>query len=376
MWFSTFIFKNLLRRPLRSLLTAFAVALAIGSVIALVGIANGFEQTFLTLYANAGVDMIVVRSGARQRMNSTLDESLGDKIKQIHGVREVLSGLADLVSFEDAGLYSVVIQGFEPETAVFDHMRIIAGRSLVKGDKRVALLGTILAGNLGKEVGDEVEVVEGEKYRVVGIYESHNVFENGALVVPLKELQRLMDRQGKVTGFSLILDNPRKVEEVQEIRRKIEALAPGLSALPTADHVKSITEIRLAKGMAWLTSSIALFIGFFGMMNTMVMSVHERMHEIGILRALGWRVLRIIRMIVLESVFLSTIGALAGMIGAVALVQLLIRFPTVKGLIDGRIQPIFFAYGLVIAVFLGLLDSILPALRAARMLPTEALRYE
>ena len=376
MWFSTFIFKNLIRRPLRSLLTAFAVALAIGSVIALVGIANGFEQTFLTLYANAGVDMIVVRSGARQRMNSTLDESLGDRIKQIHGVREVLSGLADMVSFEDAGLYSVVIQGFEPETAVFDHMKIIDGRSLVKGDNRVALLGTILAGNLGKKVGDDVEVVEGEKYHVVGIYESHNVFENGAVVIPLKELQRLMDRQGKVTGFSLILDNPRNVEEVQEIRRKIEALAPGLSALPTADHVKSITEIRLAKGMAWLTSCIALFIGFFGMMNTMVMSVHERMHEIGILRALGWRVLRIIRMIVLESVFLSTLGALAGMLGAVALVQLLIRFPTVKGLIDGRIQPRFFAYGLVIAVFLGLLGSILPALRAARMLPTEALRYE
>lgn len=376
MWFSTFIFKNLIRRPLRSLLTAFAVALAIGSVIALVGIANGFEQTFLTLYANAGVDMIVVRSGARQRMNSTLDESLGDKIKQLDGVREVLAGLADMVSFEDAGLYSVVIQGFEPQTAVFDHMKIIAGRSLVKGDKRFALLGTILAGNLGKKVGDDVEVVEGEKYRVVGIYESSNVFENGAVVIPLKELQRLMDRQGKVTGFSLILDNPRDVEAVQEIRRKIEALAPGLSALPTADHVKSITEIRLAKGMAWLTSSIALFIGFFGMMNTMVMSVHERMHEIGILRALGWRVLRIIRMIVLESVFLSTTGALAGMIGAVALVQLLIRFPTVKGLIDGHIQPKFFAYGLVIAVFLGLLGSILPALRAARMLPTEALRHE
>jgi putative ABC transport system permease protein len=128
--------------------------------------------------------------------------------------------------------------------------------------------------------------------------------------------------------------------------------------------------------MAWLTSSIALFIGFFGMMNTMVMSVHERMHEIGILRALGWRVMRVIRMIVLESVFLSTLGALAGMIGAVVLVQLLIRFPTVKGLIDGRIQPKFFAYGLVIAVFLGLVGSILPALRAARMLPTEALRHE
>ncbi|HEY7157188.1 MAG TPA: FtsX-like permease family protein, partial [Gemmataceae bacterium] len=204
----------------------------------------------------------------------------------------------------------------------------------------------------------------------------HNVFENGALVIPLKELQRLMDRQGKVTGFSLILDNPRSPAAVEEIRHKIEALGPGLSALPTADHVKSITELRLARGMAWLTSSIALFIGFFGMMNTMVMSVNERMHEIGILRALGWRVLRIIRMVVLESVLLSTLGALAGMAGAVVLLRLLTRSPAVNGLIEGRIQPQLLGYGLLIAIVLGLLGSILPAVRAARMLPTEALRHE
>lgn len=376
MWFTTFVLRNLLRRPLRSLLTAFAVAIAIGAVIALVGIANGFEQTFLTLYANAGVDMVVVRKGARQRMNSTLDETLGEKIQQIAGVREVLAGLADTVSFEDQGLYSVVIQGWEPQTAVFDHLTIIAGRNLKKSDRRAILLGTILAGNLGKNVGDSVEVVEGESYQVVGIYESHNVFENGALVMHLKELQRLMDRQGKVTGFSLILDNPRDAAAIGELRHKIEALAPGLSALPTADHVKSITELRLARGMAWLTSSIALFIGFFGMVNTMVMSVNERMHEIGILRALGWRVLRIIRMVVLESIFLSTLGALAGMAGAMLLVRVLTRSPAVNGLIEGKVQPELLGYALLIAIGLGLLGGVLPAVRAARMLPIEALRHD
>jgi putative ABC transport system permease protein len=309
-------------------------------------------------------------------MNSTLDEKLGDKIKQLAGVREVLAGLADTVSFEDLGLYGIVVQGWEPETAVFDHLKIIEGRKLGKSDHRDVLLGTILAGNLGKKVGDLVEVVEGEKYRVVGIYESHNVFENGALVIPLKELQRLMDRQGKVTGFSLILDNPRDPAALEELRRKIEALGPGLSALPTADHVKSITEIRLARGMAWLTSSIALFIGFFGMMNTMVMSVNERMHEIGILRALGWRILRIIRMVVMESVFLSALGAIAGMAGAVALVRLLTRSPVVNGLIEGKIQPQLLGQGMLIAIVLGLFGSILPAVRAAGMLPTEALRHE
>src|SRR6516165_8772877 len=146
MWFTVFVLRNLMRRPLRSLLTAFAVAIAIGAVIALVGIANGFEQTFLTLYANAGVDMVVVRKGARQRMNSTLDEKLGEQIKHVDGVREVLAGLADTVSFEDQGLYGVVVQGWEPETAVFEHLKIIEGRKLIKGDRRAVLLGTILAG--------------------------------------------------------------------------------------------------------------------------------------------------------------------------------------------------------------------------------------
>jgi putative ABC transport system permease protein len=128
--------------------------------------------------------------------------------------------------------------------------------------------------------------------------------------------------------------------------------------------------------MAWLTSSIALFIGFFGMVNTMVMSVNERMHEIGILRALGWRVLRIVRMVILESVFLSTLGALAGIAGAIVLVRLLTRSPAVNGLIEGKVQPGLLGYGLLIAIGLGLLGSVLPAMRAAQMLPTEALRHE
>jgi putative ABC transport system permease protein len=376
MWFTTFVLKNLTRRPLRTLLTITAIAIAIAAVVSLVGIANGFERTFMTLYESADVHMVVVRAGARQRLNSTLDENLRERIRQVPGVKEVLMGLTDVVSFEEAGLYSVVVQGFQPETAVCDHLTIIEGRPLKQGDVRRVLLGTILAGNLGKKIGDEVEVVEKERYKVVGIYESRNVFENGGLVIPLKELQRIMDRPGKVTGFSVVLEAPNDAAAVQDVRHRIEALAPGLSALPVADHIRSITEIRLAKGMAWLTSWIALFIGFFAMMNTMIMSVHERTREIGILRAVGWRVPRVVRMVLLEAVFLSVLGAVCGMVGAGVLVQLLTHIQAVSGLIEGRIAPIFFVYGFVIAVVLGLLGSVLPAIRAARMMPTEALRHE
>jgi len=379
MWFTTFIVKNLSRRPLRSLLTVFAIAIAIGAVVALVGIANGFEDTFLSLYRNADVGMLVVREGARQR-TSTLDESLGAEIKKIPGVKEVYPGLVDVVSFPDQGLYSVAVNGWEPESAVFNHLTLVTGRFLRKDDAKCAMLGTVLASNLDKKVGDKIEIVEKEFYTVVGIYESSKVIENGSLIISLKNLQDMMQAQGKVTGFSLVLENSKDKAAVEEIARQVKEIGEKkgsrVKAMPTAEFIKSLTEIRLAKSMAWITSSIALLIGFFGIMNTMVMSVNERTREIGILRAVGWKVGRIIRMILVESVLLSLVGAVFGVIGAVLVVHLLTRVPTVNGLIEGRIEPDLMAEGICIALVIGVLSSIVPAIRSSQMLPTEALRHE
>ena len=128
--------------------------------------------------------------------------------------------------------------------------------------------------------------------------------------------------------------------------------------------------------MAWLTSAVALLMGFFGIMNTMIMSVHERTREIGILRAIGWRRHRVMRMILLESMLLSICGAVVGSAGAFILVRLLTRVPAVSGLISGRIHPVFVLYGLSIALVVGFIGGLLPAYRASKMLPTVALRYE
>jgi len=375
MWFSTFVLKNLTRRPFRSVLTIIAIALAIGSVVALVGVADGFERSFLRVYEGAGVDLLVVRGG-RQRLNSALDESLNDEILQVPGVQQALPGLADFVSFPDAGVYMALVQGWRPETPVFDHLRITSGRHLSKSDAKGVLLGAVLADKLDKHVGDTVEILEGEHFKVVGIYESNNVFENGALVIPLKELQRMMSRPGQVTGISVVLTQHDDPQLPEQVRQRIKALAPGLIVMSVREHVESLPEIKMAKGMAWLTSTIALLIGSFGMMNTMLMSVHERTREIGILRAVGWRVGRVIRMIVLEGVFLSLLGAVCGSLGAVVFMKILTKVPATSLFIDGHIDPLLLIYGFLIAIGVGLLGGILPARRATRMLPTEALRHE
>jgi putative ABC transport system permease protein len=377
MWFLTFVYKNLARRPLRSFLTVIAIAIAIGSFDSLVGISGGFRQSFMKIYQSAGIDIIVVRTGGKSRLNSSLDERLGAKIKNIPGVKEVIGGLADYVSFGEDGSSRALLNGWEPETAAFDHLRIVSGKPLTRGDDRSVLLGTILAENIDKKVGDTVELIENEQYRVAGIFETSNILENGSMILPLKEMQRIMDRKGLVTGFSVILDPGAKdAASVARVISAVKQLAPGLVAMSPRDLVNSTTEIQLATGMAWLTSLIALLIGTFGMMNTMVMSIHERTKEIGTLRAVGWRRSRVIRMILMEALVLSVIGALIGTLGSLLLLQILTRVPLVNGFVDGHMEPLLIAQGFLIAVAVGLVGGTLPARRAARLLPVTALRHE
>lgn len=147
--------------------------------------------------------------------------------------------------------------------------------------------------NLGKRVGDTISIYD-EDFLVAGIFESFNTFENGAVFVPLRELQRLMGRDGFVTGFILILD-PKCDKEVAgpQIRQSVETLQDDngrplrLTAMATQDHVGSALQMHIMQAVAWLVSAIALLIGAIGMLNTMMMSVFERTHEIGVLRHSG-----------------------------------------------------------------------------------------
>lgn len=253
MRFSTLVWKNLIRRPLRSCLTIFAVAIAIGAVVALVGISTAFKRSFLGLYESAGIDLIVVRAGLGQRLTSTLDEKLGRGIAAVSGVKAVIPGLVDVVSFEDAGLYGVVVQGWLPDPILYEHLRLRAGRRILPDDGKTVLLGSILAANLGKEVHDTVALFENEEFEVVGIFESLNVFENGCMIVSLAQLQRLMDRANQVTGFSVILEPTPSGQPIDRVRRDIEGLATGLAAMPVREHVETLTELRVVHAMAWLT---------------------------------------------------------------------------------------------------------------------------
>jgi putative ABC transport system permease protein len=382
MRFFQVILKNVLHRKSRSALTMVGVAIAVTAVVALVGIADGFQRSFRELYEERGVDLMVVRAGSSERLASSIPQKVGDQIRQLPGVRAVSPGLMDMVSFEQANLTSVPVQGWEPGSFLFDGLKMIEGRRLEAGDERGLMLGMVLAKNLAKKAGEKLEIA-GQTFDIVGVFESFNVFENGSAVMLIHSLQTLMDRPNQVTGFQVVLDNaPNKKELLERVRSEINGLKSaegrpwGIEAMPTSDYVNSTTQIRMAQAMAWLTSVIALVIGAVGVLNTMVMSVFERTREIGILRAIGWRKSRVIRMILSESLLLSIAGAAAGIVAAVFLTRALTWWPLVNGLINGEVAPAVLIQGFFIALAVGLIGGAYPAYRGAHLPPTEALRHE
>ncbi len=374
MRFTTLIARNLLRRGVRTILTVVGLGIGIAAVVALLGIAWGFERSFLAINEAKGIDLVVVRAGVSDKLTSNLDEAIGGRLRRMKGVRAVAGSLMDVVSFEEANLVSVLINGWEPGSLLFRGIRVLEGRALEPGEGRSAMLGRVLALNLRKKVGDPINVA-GERFQVVGIFESESLFENGGLIVPLKELQRMMGRQGDLTGFAVIAD-ARGRPSVEALARRIEASLPGVAAVPARDYVKRDIRIRLAKSMAWATSLVALVVGSVGVLNTMMMAVFERTGEIGVLRALGWRRRRVLALILGEALALGGAGAVLGMALGFAGVRLLARSPTASGFVAGDLPPAALGVGLAMALVLSLLGGLYPALRGAALNPTEALRHE
>jgi putative ABC transport system permease protein len=372
--FLTLIAKNVLHRPVRTVLTTVGLAIAIAAVIILVGISWNFERSFLAIFRAKGIDMVVGRAGSSNQLSSSLDEKMSDRLLAIDGVAEVSPSLVDTVAFEDKNLVSVLVDGWVPGSILFRGIRVIDGRALQKSDEKAVMLGRVLAMSLGKKAGEGLPVA-GEPFHVVGVYESDSWFENGAMIMPLATLQSMMGRQGQVTGF-LIKAKASDPHSIAQLRQRIEKTIPGVAAMPARDHVASDTQIRLASAMAWATAAVALILGSVGMLNTMLMSIFERTREIGILRAVGWRRRRVLALVLGEALAIALFGTVLGTVLAIIGLKALTLGPTARGFINPNLPPEVIVIALAMGVGLSLLGGLYPAARAAALEPTEALRYE
>ena len=373
MRFSSLILKNLTRRRFRTLLTLSALATAIAAVVALLGIARGFTKSFAEVYSAHGIDIVVSRQGSADRLSSSVDLDFAQRIEALPAVDRAAGVLLETLSFEDQGVYGVPSMGIAPDSWLLKDYRLRAGESLPADEPQTLLLGVHLADRMQLKPGDSVNLFE-EKYRVAGIFESPSTWENGSMILPLAQLQSLTDRGGQVTYINVILRRPVSGAEASQAVAAIEGLDPKLLPLATEDFVKTDTRMQLASAMAWMTSAVAVFIGAIGTLNTMMTSVLERTREIGILRAIGWPRRRIVAMILAESCTIAFLASLLGALVAVIGTWALSQAPAARGILSPSIDVSILLQGVALAIVIGLLGAVLPALRAAQLQPTEAFR--
>ena len=384
MYFVSFILKNLTRRPIRTALTVLGLSVSVGSMIALLGISHNVEATVSEGFERRGVDIVVLQSGVVDQTSSELDERLVDRVINIEGVDPKGVDVA-LISI------SVVRRGSNDDPAItigwpssnfgFDDLVILSGRRVLEGDYRKVMIGATVAENLKKKVGEQIELQE-KKFEIVGTFKSFSVFENGSIIMLLPESQEIANRKGKITGFSIRVNKSSEHPDadIEAVRERIAALTDDtgrhLSAQTIKEYVKTASHVQIVRAMSWMVSVIALVIGINSMLDTMIMSVLERTQEIGILRAVGWPRSRVVKMVLLEAVMLSLSAATLGSLGAIALTYILTLFPKVNGFIESGIAPSVIAQGFGLTLLIGLLGAAYPAVRAARLLPTEAIRHD
>ena len=373
MSFFTLILKNLLRRRSRSVLTIIGIAVGIAAVVALTSLAWGFERSWSNIYRARGIDLIVTKTVTRNALPAAFSAEVGEQLKAVPKVREVAGVLSEIYSVEDSP--SMIVIGWEPGTSLWEHLRLEQGRMPSPDAKNELLLGSIAAEMLAKKVGDRVQI-ETVEFVVVGIVSSSALMESGAVIMPLPGMQALTDREGMVNFLNLRVAPDTTSAELDRMRTMIKSKFKGLTAFDPGAVAQSSAAIQIAKAMSLATSLIALVVGAVGVMNTILMSVFERLKEIGVLLAIGWGRARILRMILFESLALSLVGGVTGCVLGIGAVHALQWNPWIRGKVMAEVSPGLLGAAMLVALALGALGGLYPAWVGSRMSPVNALRHE
>ena len=362
--------KNPFRNKARLALAVIGIAIGIATIVALGMVTEGLKVSIEEQLKTGGADFVVIK-------NTTSDSSTGsysiknsrvDEISKMDGVKQA------------AGVYtsSRMVEGNQLGLAgIYQKDLNMLGVKMIQGnpfsdDKNEVILGKLASEKMKKKVGDTI-TVNGGKYTITGIYETGNKELDSIGGLSLGKLQSLDENEGKVDMIYVKINNN---ADLKTVSQGVEKTYPGelttISSLE--DFQRADDSLQMVETASMAISLLAIVIGGIGIINTMIMSVFERTREIGVLKAVGWKSRRILSMILGESVVLTILAGLVGIILGVIGIESIITFS------DTPLQLIFTPAlalrALGIAIFVGVIGGLYPAIRASRLPPTEALRYE
>lgn len=399
--------RNLLRNPRRSAIMIGGTAFGILGYVFVNGFFDGFfEQTIenSTGYLTGHVQL--ERAGFRRDLAPELAiegaGALVDQLRRVPGVAAAAPRVqAQALASTAAKSEGIVLIGIDPpsERAVtFIDRTIVQGRALAAGAEREVMIGRKLAEKLRLRLGEKMVVMaqaaDGQlgtaAYRVSGVFATESASFDGAFAfVTLPAAQSLLGLGSRVSTVNIRLGDRARLDSTVEVLRA-RFQAPGLVFVPWQELLPQLEEmIKFSRVSIDILLVLLLLVVAVAIMNTVYMAVAERTREFGVMMALGTSPAAIRRMVVYETIVLLVLALLGGYGLGIALIGYLGTagmdlsgffrdFSTIPG-ITGIIYPKFFAAIVVppgIALLIaGVLVSLFPASRAARLDPASAMRH-
>ena len=388
---------------LRSFLTTLGIIIGVASVIAVVSVTGGMSAFIGDSFASLGADSLTIRSytpfedlmkGVRSRLTPAdleLIEKRGEGIASITPVLE--ANRSSQIKYGPQTAYSQIMGTTYAYQDVAQSYTEI-GRFLAQSDnltrRRVAVIGEDVRENLSLPEDPINEYVElsGEWFKIVGLLEPMGDImgqsRDNIVLIPYSTMVSIQGNQSRIDiGIQLNLTPTASVENVSSQLTTLLRNAHELSSNEDDDfRIQTAEQLmeQFDQILGTLTMviggivSISLLVGGIGIMNIMLVSVTERTREIGICKAIGAKSHHILMQFLIEALLLSLLGGLIGLISGYGLGMLIANsipdFPPAN-------VPLWAAsLALGFSGFVGVLFGILPAAKAARLDPIDALRYE
>ena len=389
------IFAN----KLRSGLTTLGIVIGIVTVSLMAMAIDGLRQSFIRSISALGADVFYIekfpweQAGPWWKMRNRRDFAIADaKVIQRESVHTLAISVENSVTlpvrYKDRDSSGVWIVGNNEQSALVRQLNVKEGRFFseaeVAGARPVCVLGSEIADKLfpqGGALGERIQV-GGKSFEVIGLNEKFGQFLFGNMdnqvIIPITRLTSDFVRNPYI--FFMVKIRPEsKMEDAREelrgIVRKIRRVPPGIEddfAINQQDMViKQFDKVgKIIASVGLFITGLALFVGGIGIMNIMFVSVAERTKEIGIRKAIGAKRRTILIQFLIEAAVICLLGGLIGLGVAWG------ASVGIKKFLPTQMSPTVAVLAIVVSLVTGIVAGFLPAYRAARMSPVDALRAE
>jgi putative ABC transport system permease protein len=310
MSFFRFLLRDLSTRKTRTLVTVAGIAVGVSVCVIVLGLSESVRRSFTNAHAKRNIDVIVLEKDEFSFLSSRVDASLAQELQTYPEVDAATGILMDFQRYQET---YVPLYGWSTDGPLFDEIVIGEGRKPVAGRNEV-IVGDVFAANSRKGVGTDLPI-RGERFEVVGVFQSEVPFEKSALIIPLDVFQRVdADKQGLVMTINVILkDRFRNADTVRTIVERIEAAHPEVSAQDVDLFVTEKTkQIILGEKLSIMIAAITVVAVILGLSNALMTTAFERKKLMGVLIAIGWQKMDVFKAFAVESLLLSLAGGAVG----------------------------------------------------------------